>query len=168
MKVRENQIPQFRSRTLSHGSRPIATTPFRTRTYSNASSGESGGGGCHPSPPLTDFTLPAQSVLTPPSSNMTMDSPAYRAVRQDWAGTFSFVPGLLRILSGNGGDLRSLPIHVAMSALPRATEPIPGYNTDHSGSCSWLQFAHLYRHELRLSITRVNLAHACQLSLVRP
>ena len=77
---------QFRSRTLSHGStgaaaRPIAaaTAPFRTRTYSNASStcgGEING----PSPPLTDFTLPAQSVLTPPSSssNATMDSPVYR------------------------------------------------------------------------------------------
>ena len=73
---------QFRSRTLSHGStgaaaRPIA--PFRTRTYSNASStcgGEING----PSPPLNDFTLPAQSVLTPPSSssNATMDSPVYR------------------------------------------------------------------------------------------
>ena len=79
---------QFRSRTLSHGStgaaaRPIAaaaaTAPFRTRTYSNASS-TCGGDINGPSPPLTDFTLPAQSVLTPPSSssNATMDSPVYR------------------------------------------------------------------------------------------
>ena len=51
------------------------------RTYSNASS-NCGEGGNGPSPPLTDFTLPAQSVLIPPpsSSNANMDSPAYREV----------------------------------------------------------------------------------------
>ena len=121
---------QFRSRTLSHGSgatraRPIATTPFRTRTYSNASSncGEVGGGGGHPSPPLTDFTLPAQSVLTPPSSsNTTMDSPAYReVVRQGLGGNFDIMLGLIRISHGNGADNSSLSAQVAMSPLPFVT-----------------------------------------------